>query len=119
MARAALVFAVAESTRAHPHAPTAKWIRERWRDRAEASEARLAAAIGWLCLSEEPAPDDLRAAVDELATDERARAMGALPWMADARTSGETGLRHCVRVMLHPEQAAPPEYDNPWAVLQH
>jgi hypothetical protein len=35
-------------------------------------EVRLATAIGWLCLTDEPAPADLRAAVDDLATDERA-----------------------------------------------
>ncbi|MFI5875383.1 HEAT repeat domain-containing protein [Streptomyces sp. NPDC051445] len=112
--RAALVLATAESTRAHPHSATTEWIGERWRDRTQAPEVRLAAAIGWLCLTDEPAPDDLRAAVDDLATDERAHAMNALPWMAAADGSDETGLRHCVRKMLYPEQPDPMG-DDPWA----
>ncbi|MER5831690.1 hypothetical protein ABT116_12835 [Streptomyces sp. NPDC002130] len=111
---AALVFATAEATRAHPHPPTTVWMRERWRDRTQVPEALLAAAIGWLCLTDEPAPDDLRAAVDDLATDERAHAMDDLPWMAAAGGSSETGLQRCVREMLHPEQPDPTEHD-PWA----
>ncbi|MEU4878748.1 hypothetical protein [Streptomyces sp. NPDC021608] len=113
--RATLVLATAEATRAHPHPPTTEWIGERWRDRTQAPEVRLAAAIGWLCLTEEPASDDLRTAVDDLATDERAHPMDALPWMAAAGGSSETGLRRCVRKMLHPEQSDPVGYDDPWA----
>jgi hypothetical protein len=113
--RAALVLAIAEATRAHPHVLTAAWMSDRLRDRAEAPEVRLAAAIGWLCLADEPAPEDLRVAVDDLATDERAHAMEALPWMAAASGSGETGLRRCVREMLHPERPDMVGYDDPWA----
>ncbi|MFF7193562.1 hypothetical protein ACIOC1_09315 [Streptomyces sp. NPDC088197] len=112
---AALVFATAEATRTQPHPPTTVWMRERWGDRTQASEARLAAAIGWLCLTDEPAPDDLRSAVDQLATNERARAMDDLPWMAAASGSNETGLRRCVREMLHPEHPDQLEHDDPWA----
>nr|WP_237533175.1 HEAT repeat domain-containing protein [Streptomyces sp. SID685] len=116
--RAALVLAAAETTRNHPHPPTTEWIRELWRDRTQAPEVRLAAAIGWLCLTDEPTPDDLCVAVDDLASDERAHAMDALPWMAAASRSGETGLRHCIREMLHPEQPDPAGYDDPWAANQ-
>ncbi|MFE6022729.1 hypothetical protein ACFQ6O_40480 [Streptomyces sp. NPDC056441] len=113
--RAALVLATAEATRTHPHSPTTAWIREQWRERTQPPEVRLAAAIGWLCLTDEPVPEDLRAAVDDLATNERAQAMDALPWMAAAGGSGETGLRHCVRKMLHPDQPDPQDCDDPWA----
>lgn len=68
-------------------------MREQWEDRTQAPEVRLAAAIGWLCLTDEPTPDDLRAAVDNLATNERAHAMDDLPRIAFAGGSGETGLR--------------------------
>lgn len=112
---AALVLATAEVTRAHPHSPTIAWMRERWRQQTQAPEVRLAAAIGWLCLTDEPVPDDLRAAVDDLATDERAQAMDDLPWMAIASGSDETGLQRCVRKMLHPDQPDPPDCDDPWA----
>jgi hypothetical protein len=113
MVRAALLLAVAEITRAHAHPPTIAWLRERWHDRTEAPEARLAAAIGWLCLTDEPAPDDLHQTVDNLASDERAHAMNALPWMNAAAGSSEPGLLRCVRCMLHPEEPEP--WDDPWA----
>ncbi|MDX3433914.1 hypothetical protein PV664_34085 [Streptomyces sp. ME01-18a] len=114
MVRAAHVLATAELTRAHPHPPTTTWIRERWQERTQAPEVRLAAAIGWLCLTDEPAPDALHATVDALATDERAHAMDALPWMT-AAGGGEPGLLHCLRRMLRPEEPEP--NDDPWASL--
>ncbi len=113
--RAALALATAEATRAHPDPQTTEWIREQWRDVTQAPEIRLAAAIGWLCLTEEPATDDLCAAVDDLATYERAHAMDTLPWMAAASGSDETGLRRCVRKMLHPKQPDPVGFDDPWS----
>ncbi|MFD8978485.1 hypothetical protein [Streptomyces sp. NPDC059564] len=112
MARAALVLAIAETTRADPHQPATARIRELWQDRAQAPEVRLAAAIGWLCLTDELAPDALHTSVEALATEERARAMDALPWMA-AAGRGEPGLLDCVRRMLHPEEPEPS--DDPWA----
>lgn len=115
MTLAALVLATAETMRAHPHRPATAWIRELWQDRAQAPEVRLAAAIGWLCLTDEPAPDALHTTVDALATEERARAMDVLPWMA-ALGSNEPGLLRCVRRMLHPE-APEPYGDDPWAPL--
>ncbi|WP_261994194.1 hypothetical protein [Streptomyces sp. t39] len=107
MVRAALLLATAEITRAHPHPPALAWLRERWNDRAEAAEARLAAAVGWLCLTDRSAPEDLRRTVDTLADDERARAMQTLPWMNAASGAGEPGLLRCRRCMLHPEQPDP------------
>ncbi|MEU5660504.1 hypothetical protein ABZ802_33550 [Streptomyces sp. NPDC047737] len=112
---AALLLAAAETSRADPHPPTTLWIRERWQDRTLAPETRLAAAIGWLCLTDVPVPDDLRHTFDTLATDERAHAMDALPWMAAAAGSDEPGLLRCVRRMLHSEEPEPD--DDPWAGL--
>ncbi|MEU6278177.1 hypothetical protein ABZ871_38150 [Streptomyces populi] len=114
MALAALVLATAETTRAHPHRTDTAWIRELWQDRAQALEVRLAASIGWLCLTDEPAPDALHTTVDALATEERARAMDVLPWMT-AAGCGEPGLLRCIRRMLQPD--VPEPYDNPWAPL--
>lgn len=112
MALAALVLATAETTRAHPHRPDTEWIHELWQDRAQPPEVRLAAAIGWLALTDGPAPDALHATVNALAAEERARAMDVLPWLA-AAGCGEPGLLRCVRRMLHPEEPEP--YDDPWA----
>ncbi|MDX2622764.1 hypothetical protein AB0K64_33810 [Streptomyces sp. NPDC053741] len=63
-----MVLATAESTRAHPHRTDTAWIRALWQDRAQAPEVRLAAAISWLCLTNEPAPHALRTTIDTLAT---------------------------------------------------
>ncbi|MFF4902485.1 hypothetical protein [Streptomyces sp. NPDC001068] len=112
---AALILATAEATRTYSHAPTIAWMREWWRDPSQAPEVRLAATVGWLCLTDEPVPDDLRAVVDDLATDERAHAMDALPWMAVAGGSGETGLHRCARKMLLLDQPDPEHCDDPWA----
>ncbi|MFI8181447.1 hypothetical protein ACIF70_13105 [Actinacidiphila glaucinigra] len=107
MVRAALLLATAEITRAHPHPPTVTWLRERWHDRTEAPEARLAAAVGWLCLTDQSAPEELRRTVDTLADDEHAHAMEALPWMSAASGTNEPGLLRCRRCMLHPEEPDP------------
>ncbi|WP_328829766.1 hypothetical protein OHT77_19375 [Streptomyces sp. NBC_00252] len=114
LVRAALILATAEATRAHPNAQTTTWMRERWRDRTEMPEARLAAAIGWLCLTDEPAPTDLRTLTDTLTTDARAHTMDTLPWLSAAAGSNETGLQRCVRESLHPEQPGPGTCDDPW-----
>lgn len=107
MVRAALLLATAELTRAHPHPPTVTWLRERWHDRTGAPETRLAAAIGWLCLTDQAAPEELRRTVDALADAERAHAMEALPWMSAASGTNEPGLLRCRRCMLHPEEPDP------------
>lgn len=107
MVRAALLLAAAEIARAQPHPATVTWLRERWHDRTEVPEARLAAAVGWLCLTDQPAPEELRRTVDTLADDERAHAMEALPWMHAASGSNEPGLLRCRRCMLHPEEPDP------------
>lgn len=107
MVRAAFLLATAEITRAHAHPPTAAWLHERWNDRAEAPEVRLVAAIGWLCLTDAPAPEELRRTVDNLADDERAHTMEALPWMSTASGTNEPGLLRCKRLMLHPEDPDP------------
>ncbi|MEU1371898.1 hypothetical protein ABZ454_38295 [Streptomyces sp. NPDC005803] len=114
MVLAALVLATAETTRANPHRPATARVGKLWQDRTQPPEVRLAAAIGWLCLTDEPAPDALQATVSVLATEERARAMDALPWLTVAGC-GEPGLLRCVRRMLHPEEPEP--YDDPWAPL--
>ncbi|MFJ5643658.1 hypothetical protein [Streptomyces sp. NPDC093223] len=113
--RAALLLGVAEATRAHPHPPTTAWMEEQWQEATQVPEARLAAAIGWLCLTDGPAPDGLRAAVDDLATDARVRRMDTLPWMAAVGGSREPGLRRCIREMLHAGRSEPAGHDDPWA----
>ncbi|MER6252539.1 hypothetical protein ABT224_14385 [Streptomyces sp. NPDC001584] len=82
---------------------------------ADHTRAAAVLAVPFLIrIAADPAPNGLRTAVDDLATDERAHAMDGLPWMAAAGGSGETGLRRCVRRMLHPGQPDPADCDDPW-----
>ncbi|MFJ9061997.1 hypothetical protein [Streptomyces sp. NPDC102409] len=114
MALAAMVLATAESTRAYPHRPDTAWVRALWQERTQAPEVRLAAAIGWLWLTDEPVPDALHTTADALGTQERARAMDALPWTT-AVGCGEPGLLRCVHRILHSEEPEP--CDDPCAPL--
>ncbi|MFE2867858.1 hypothetical protein [Embleya sp. NPDC059259] len=74
----------------------------------------MSAALGWLCLTDAPAPDELLAAVDECATDATARLMAPLPWMRGIDHNGDEALGLCLRGLLHPD-APEPRMDDPWA----
>ncbi|MFI2303905.1 hypothetical protein ACH5AL_34520 [Actinacidiphila glaucinigra] len=79
-------------------------------DWTEVPEGRLAAVVGWRCLTDRSAPEELRRTVDTLVDGERAHAMeGALPWMSAASGTNEPGLLRCRRCMLRPEEPDPEE----------
>ncbi|GHF77574.1 hypothetical protein GCM10018790_64620 [Kitasatospora xanthocidica] len=113
--RAGLVLAIAQLARAHRDLPTTAWMRTRWADPDRPPEVRVSAALGWLCLTDEPVPDDLRTAVDDLATSDLAELLEPLPWMQAASSATATGLRRCVHAMLHPDIPDPSACDDPWA----
>ncbi|WP_331765788.1 hypothetical protein [Embleya sp. NBC_00896] len=72
---------------------------------ARPAEVRVAAALGWLCLVDDPVPDDLRAVLDEIVTDELGRLMAQVPWMrpVDDYSRG-AGPTHTLNQMFHPVQ---------------
>ncbi|MFJ3661618.1 HEAT repeat domain-containing protein [Streptomyces sp. NPDC090119] len=112
--RAGLVLALAELGRAHPDPWTARWLRSCWSDPARPPEVRVIAALGWMCLTDLPVPDELRTMLDDLATDETARLTAPLPWMRAVASIGGDGLTRCLRTMLHPDTADTEGYDAPW-----
>ncbi|MFD8784991.1 HEAT repeat domain-containing protein [Kitasatospora sp. NPDC059599] len=58
--RAGLVLAIAQLSRAHQDTATTAWMRACWSDPARPPEIRVSAALGWLCLTDDPVPDTLR-----------------------------------------------------------
>ncbi|MFF2548379.1 hypothetical protein ACFVUY_38285 [Kitasatospora sp. NPDC058063] len=114
-ARAGLVLAIAQLARPHPDLGTVVWMQARWSDPEQPPEVRICAALGWMCLADLPVPDELRAMLDDLATDETARLMAPLPWMQAVETARGSGLHRCLRAMLHPGMAETEDCDDPWS----
>lgn len=116
--RAGLVLAIAELARAYQDSQTTAWIQACWSDPGQPPEVRVSAALGWMCLTDEPIPDDLRTILDDLATDETAQLMAPLPWMRAAASAPTDGLHRCLQAMLHPDTLdadADDCCDDPWS----
>ncbi len=114
--RAALVLAIAQLGRVHRHEPTTVWARDCWTDPVRPPEVRVSAALGWMCLTDLPVPDELRAVLEDLATDDTALLMAPLPWMRAAERLDRDGLCRCLHAMLHSDAPDPAGYsDDPWA----
>ncbi|MER7768659.1 hypothetical protein [Kitasatospora sp. NPDC096140] len=113
--RAGLVLAIAQLARAHHDAQTTAWMRACWSDPTLPPEVRVSAALGWLCLTEDPVPDEMRTLLNEHATPDLAHLLEPGPWMHAASTGCRTGLQRCLHTMLHPNSPDPTDRDNPWA----
>ncbi|MEU8927790.1 hypothetical protein AB0D10_43965 [Kitasatospora sp. NPDC048545] len=113
--RAGLVLAIAQLARAHHDAQTTAWMHACWSDPTRPPEVRVSTALGWLCLTEDPVPDEMRTLLNEHATPDLARLLEPLPWMHAASTGRRTGLQRCLHAMLHPDVPDPTDCDNPWA----
>ncbi|WP_404962452.1 hypothetical protein [Streptomyces sp. 147326] len=111
--RAGLVLAAAQLALAHRDTDAPGWIRAHWSDPGRPPEVRVSAALGWMCLTDLPVPDDLRALLDDLATEETARLMAPLPWMRAVEDTAGNGLQRCLRTMLDP--GAPDTEEDPWS----
>ncbi|MFE7244636.1 hypothetical protein [Streptomyces sp. NPDC057580] len=108
---ASLVLAVAELGREHTVAGTAVWARALWADPTQPADVRVAAALAWLCLVDDPVPDDLRATLDVLVTDGLADVLDDVPWIAHV---DDNGLDRTLDQMLN--NALPGVLcDDPWA----
>ncbi|GHB02923.1 hypothetical protein GCM10010330_66380 [Streptomyces tendae] len=114
--RAGLVLAIAQLARAHQDSNTVVWMRACWSDHVQPREVRVSAALGWMCLTDLPVPDELAALLDHLATHETAQLMAPLPWMRAAEHAAGNGLQRCLRTMLHPDTPdAEDRRDDPWS----
>ncbi|MFD9407011.1 hypothetical protein ACFWBN_08280 [Streptomyces sp. NPDC059989] len=109
--RASLVLAVAELGREHAEPRTAAWAHALWVDPAQPADVRVTAALAWLCLVDDPVPDELRTALDALVTDDLAGVLDGVPWLAHV---DEKGLARTLDQMLN--NAEPGVLcDDPWA----
>lgn len=107
--RASLGLAVAELAREHADPRAADWARALWLDPAQPAEVRVPAALAWLCLVDDPVPDDLRTTLDVLVTKDLADVLDGVPWIAHV---DENGLTRTVDQMLND---AEPGVDDAWA----
>ncbi|MEU3668521.1 hypothetical protein [Streptomyces virginiae] len=111
LVRASLVLAVAELGSEHAVAGSAAWARALWADPTQPADVRVPAALAWLCLVDDPVPDDLRATLDGLVTHSLAEVLDDVPWIAHV---DDNGLDRTLDQMLN---NAPPgvRCDDPWA----
>ncbi|MGW9210519.1 hypothetical protein ACWGR4_26465 [Embleya sp. NPDC055664] len=109
--RAGLVFAIAQPAREHRHEDAAAFTRALWSDTTHPPEIRVSAALGWLCLVDDPVPDTLRAVIDKTVTPELHRVLSPSPWMRQVEDTGAEGLSHTLWQMLDPDTwpGPPPE----------
>ncbi|MER7757956.1 hypothetical protein [Kitasatospora sp. NPDC097643] len=97
--RASLVLAVAELARERADPLAAAWLDALWSDPARPTDVRVPAALAWLCFTDSPVPDDLRATVDSLVTDDLARILDDVPWFW--HVDHRNGLAETLHQMLN------------------
>ncbi|MGW9211039.1 hypothetical protein ACWGR4_29150 [Embleya sp. NPDC055664] len=101
--RASLVLVIAQLAREHRHEGAAVFTRALWSEATGPSEVRVCAALGWLCLVEDPVPDTLRTMIEETVTPELHRVLSPTPWLTQVDDLGVAGLSHTLWQMLDPE----------------
>ncbi|MCX5214653.1 HEAT repeat domain-containing protein [Kitasatospora sp. NBC_00240] len=101
-ARACLVLAIGQLAWEHRDLATIDLMLTWWQDPARPAEIRISAALAWLCLVDDPVPDDLNTLFDEAVTDDLVTLLDSIAWLYDA-----DGLRRCIEVMSNPD-------DCPW-----
>jgi len=109
--RACLVLAIGQLAVEERPPATVELMRAWWQDPARPVEVRFCAALSWLCLTDGPAPDDLRAFLDASASADLAALLNPTPWMRHVDHEGD-GLRSCLRQVLRraqrPRRTGPP-----------
>ncbi|MGW1998253.1 hypothetical protein [Embleya sp. NPDC001921] len=112
---AGLVLAIAQLAREHRHEDAAAFTHALRSDPARPAEVRVSAALGWLCLVDDPALDTLRAVLDACVTHELGRSMASMPWITQVDHDGD-GPTHTLRRMFDPDsRRRPAGADDPWA----
>lgn len=99
--RVSLILAIAQLAREDDdeHAPT--WARALWSDSAQPLETRVGAALAWLCLVDDPVPDELRTLLTDPRTDRLGELFEQVPWIPPV--DYRNGLRRCIHEMLTPD----------------
>ncbi|MFI6875404.1 hypothetical protein ACIBL6_18385 [Streptomyces sp. NPDC050400] len=99
--RVSLILAIAQLAREHQDEHAPGWARELWSDLGQPPEIRIGAALAWLCLVDDPVPDELRALLTDPSTGQRNDLFQQVPWLPPV--DSHDGLRRCVHDMLTPE----------------
>lgn len=100
--RVSLILAIAQLAREHHDENAPSWARELWSDPGRPSEIRIGAGLAWLCLVDEPAPDELHALLADPSTDDCGDLFQRVPWIRPVDYHG-SGLRRCIHEMLTPD----------------
>ncbi|MFD9084305.1 hypothetical protein [Streptomyces erythrochromogenes] len=106
--RASLLLAIAELAVENADLHVATWARALWSEPAQPAEVRVSAALAWLCLVDDPVPDELRMTVEALLTDDLVDFFHGVPWIAHV---DEKGLVRTLDQMLND---AKPGVIDPW-----
>ncbi|MFI6582750.1 hypothetical protein [Embleya sp. NPDC050493] len=103
------------AARKHRHEDAAGFTRAWWCDPARPPKVRVAAALGWLRLVDDPPPEDLRHVLDEIVTNELGVLMAEVPWIRQVDDLSGTGLTRTLNDMLHPNpRPTVPTFRDTW-----
>ncbi|WP_435192128.1 HEAT repeat domain-containing protein [Streptomyces sp. bgisy126] len=108
-----LTLAIARLAREHQDENAPSWARELWSDPGRSPEIRIGAGLAWLCLVDDPAPDELRALLTDLSTDRCSDLFQRVPWIRPVDYYG-SGLRRCIHEMLTPDLPYPSDGPSPF-----
>lgn len=101
--RAGIVFAIAELAREHDDPHGAARTHARWSDSAQPTQVRVASALAWLCLVDDPVPNSLHTPLDTLITDDLACLLDTVAWTA--HVDDEKGLARTLDQLLNDAEA--------------
>ncbi|GLX38348.1 hypothetical protein Sros01_44210 [Streptomyces roseochromogenus] len=105
--RVSLILAIAQLARedqlnrAPEDGQAPVWARALWSDAAQPPETRVGAALAWLCLVDDPVPDELRTLLTDPCTDRLGELFQQVPWIPPV--DYRNGLRRCIHEMLTPD----------------
>ncbi|MFJ8623793.1 HEAT repeat domain-containing protein [Kitasatospora sp. NPDC093550] len=102
--RACLVLAIGQLAREEGEPDTAARLHEWWQDPTRPTDVRVSAALAWLCLVDDPIPDDLDTLLDTAVTDDLTALLAPVPWLRDAEDGGkDNGLLTALAQMRNPD----------------
>lgn len=101
--RVSLILAIAQLAREQQDEHTPVWTRDLWSDPGRPHEVRIGAGLAWLCLVDDPVPDELRALLTDPSTDRHSDLLQRVPWLAPV--DSVSALRSCIDEMLMPRIA--------------
>ncbi|MEU8437626.1 hypothetical protein AB0F18_32970 [Streptomyces sp. NPDC029216] len=95
------MLAIAQLAREQRDERAPTWARHLWSGPGRPPELRIGAGLAWLCLVDEPVPDELRALLTDPRTDRLSDLFQRVPWLLPVDST--SGLRRCVHEMLTPD----------------